>query len=202
MRHRMTAGLKKALVSCCLMILFACGCSTREISSSASTGAVYTDPSGDGWRIIKEASGTTANNIVLKLVGPSGVKARGVALTIRHQGDGLKVAWIKNSSGAYATHDDVFKLYNVDQTEPQAFMADVQGTALIVGAFQKGKTNPPVDVGRDIFHFQIQVQAGLIKGTEIPLEVVKAQIYPETPDLKKNARLTPINIVVGKLTAE
>jgi len=198
----MTAGLKKTLVSCCLMIFFACGCSAREITSPASTGAVYTDPSGDGWRIIREVSGTTANNIVLKLVGPSGVKARGVALTIRHNDDGSKVSWIKNSSGAYATHDNVFKLYNVDQTEPQAFMADVQGTALVVGAFQKGMTNPPVDVNRDIFHFQIQVQAGLSKGAEIPLEVVKAQIYPETPDLKKNARLTPINVAVGKLTTE
>jgi len=201
MRGVMVDNFKSVFVASVVCILL-CGCSTRENVSPAAAGAVYTDPAGNGWRIIKEQEGTTANNIVLKLEGPEGVKVRGVGLEIRHGGDVSKVSWSRNSGGSYATHDDVFKLFNYDQTEPQAFLANARGASLSIGAFQKGTVNPAVAVNRSIFHFQMQVQAGLPRGTDIPIDVVKAQVIPETFDWRKNAWLTPVSVAVGKLTAE
>jgi hypothetical protein len=162
-------------------------------------GAVYTDPTGTGWRIVKDAAASSANKVVLKLVGPAGLNARGVALTLQHGGNATKVSWVKNADGKYATNNSPFELWNTVNTEPQAFLAGVDGSSLMVGAFQKGKTKTAKAVNVDLFTFQIEVKAGLLTGTQIPLTVTKAEIYPETVT---TFYLQPITVAVGSLVAQ
>src|SRR5215467_7173201 len=66
----------------------------------------YQDPTGDGWKLVRDYS-STSTRLVLNLVGPADLKARGVGFNLQ-TGGGLKFATFDN--GAYANDTGVFEL--------------------------------------------------------------------------------------------
>jgi hypothetical protein len=135
---------------------------------------VYTDPSGGGWRLVRNASSTNTH-LVLDLL-PAAGSGRGVALTL--QADTAKVAWARVASAdpEYLKPGGVYALGG----GTAALLGTVKGTDLVAGIFQKGKGNaasygtaPVLSVALDF-----NTSLNLAPGTTVSLSVKKAAHSP------------------------
>lgn len=205
-----------SIVAIGLLLPLALACSGG--SSSSSTGApakpakslAYTDPAGTGWRLIKDAS-STSTRIVLDLVGPSGLKTRGVGFNL--QGP-AKVKFGAFANGLPINDLGVYQLLSAaaDPNEPIALVGGVKpGNLLSVGIYQKDRAQPAQDSGAPLCQVAIELDpaAGLNSGDSLSLTVVKAKAIPEdigslTDDLytlNQKMRMTDISIATGSLSA-
>ncbi|HJV23302.1 MAG TPA: hypothetical protein VJ570_11425 [Holophagaceae bacterium] len=189
----------------------------------SSKGLSYVNPTGSGWRLMKDAA-STPQRLVLTLVGPTGEYGRGVGFNLRTDGS---VAFGK-LDGEYLQDVGVFRLGNM--TGPislfgRTVVNDVyasgggikeDGKMLTVGAFQKDRRWPAVPLDQPLMRIAIDFEAtttgDLPKGAMIPLQVVRARSIPsyigDTPgtpgfslgSVVTNYRIDEIHVAVGTLT--
>lgn len=138
--------------------------------TTAATGLAYTDPAGTGWRLVKDPS-STAQHLVLDLVGPSAGSGYGVGFTLSV--DQTKAAWSKvlPADAEYVKNG----AYNLG-TGSQFLKGKVQGNALMAGVFQKGVGGAAVTYGTaPLVKVALDFVPGSAPGTPITITVSSSQ---------------------------
>jgi hypothetical protein len=210
--------------------LIGCGSNTNsgsavDIPSTApvkvvATGLTYTDPiSTSDWRLIKDNS-STKSRIVLNLVGPDGLTARGVGFNLNK---GKCVNFGQFSGGAYAVNTRVFELkgsnpfyeaYAGTAADPVLFASGIlKSGALSTGIYQKDRTREPKNLNLPLVQVAVELPssgANCNAGDVIALNVVKSKMLPAdiggmdfilTHDVLTKAKQSEITIQVGSLVA-
>ena len=199
-----------------LLLPLALACSGGSSSSSSAApaapakGLAYSDPSGTGWRLVKDAS-STSTRIVLDLVGPSGTKTRGVGFNLQAA---AKVKFGTFANGLPINDTGVYQLLSAaaDPNEPIALIGGVKpGNLLSAGIYQKDRAQPAQDSGAPLCQIAVVLDParGIQAGDALQLQVVKAKAIPEdigtvTDDLwtlNQKTRMTDITIATGTLSA-
>jgi len=214
MRIRTLSLLSPALA---LLLGLACGGGSHSAAPAPAPapnpaqGLSYTNPAGTGWRLVKDPS-STATKIVLNLVGPAGLKTRGVGFNLQAPAG---VTFAAFSDGLPIHDTGVYQLQalgSTDPSEPLAITGGVKkGNLLSVGIYQKDRDQAAQDSGVALCQIALQFDAaaGLKAGTSLVLTIPKAKAIPEdigaiTDDLwtlDKKMRMADISIAVGTLTA-
>ena len=204
----------RALIPLSLLALgLACGGASSTASVAprpAAKALAYADPQGSGWRLVKDAA-STPTRLVLDLVGPAGLKTRGVGFNLQ-AGDG--VAFGAFANGLPIADTGVYPLLSAaaDPNEPVALVGGVKaGNLLSVGIYEKDRAQPAQDSGVALCQIAIVLTPGkgLAAGDGVPLTVVKAKAVPEdigavSDDLwtlNQKMRMADIQIATGALTA-
>lgn len=195
-----------------LGLTLACGGGHPAPTAAATpaTGLTYADPTGTGWRLVKDPA-STPTRLVLALVGPAGTRTRGAGFNVQ---GAPQVAFQTFASGLLVEDTGVYQLLSgaLDPNEPVARVGGVKpGNVLSVGVYQKGREQDAKDSGAPLFRIALSLKAGtsLGSGTSLPLAVLKAKAIPEdigqpTDDpftLDKKLRMTDLTVAVGTLTA-
>jgi len=214
MRIRTLSLLSPALA---LLLGLACGGGSHSAAPAPAPapnpaqGLSYTNPTGSGWRLVKDPS-STATRIVLNLVGPAGLKTRGVGFNLQAPAG---VTFAAFSDGLPIHDTGVYQLQALGSTDPSEPLAITGGVKkwnlLSVGIYQKDRDQPAQDSGAALCQIALQFDAaaGLKVGTALTLSIPKAKAIPEdigaiTDDLwtlDKKMRMTDLSIAVGTLTA-
>jgi len=206
--------LSLALSGLLLTLGLACGGGSSSPAPTpapaAAAGLAYTDPTGSGWRLVKDTSSTTTK-LVLNLVGPTGALTRGVGIHLQAP-VGVKFGTFTDG---LAIHDTgVYDLLSEanDPAEPIALAAGVKpGNVLTAGIFQKSRAKDAKNSGAALCQviLTFDATAGLKTGDALPLLVQKAKVIPQdigavTDDLRvldQKMRMADITVAVGTLTA-
>ena len=195
------------------------------VPAVAPTHLSYTDPTGSGWRLVKDASSTDAR-LVLNLVGPASTQTRGVGFNLKK---GMGLAFSTFTGGGYAHDTGVFQLMGTNSTfesfagtaaDPVLFVSAPlkSGDVLSTGIFQKDRTNVPKDSAAPLVQVAVtlgdfsKLDLATVNASTDPygLHVVKARIVPAdiggmdfnlTPDVIAKARMLDIAVDTGTLTA-
>jgi hypothetical protein len=194
-------------------LLAGCGSSSP---SGPATGLTYTDPTGSGWRLVRDPA-STSTRLVLDLVGPADPKTRGAAFNLIAP---PAVHFLRfDSTGFPVEPGTVYELLNTqpygapDPLEPRLVAGAVKpGNLLTVGVFQKDRRATAKPSGAPLFRIALELDpsAAAAKGTAITLQVVKARYMAEdigafsvspTVEMSKKARLYDMPIDVGALHA-
>jgi len=180
-----------------LMLLFGCGGGggggTTTASSTTASSLSYSDPSGTGWRLVKDTTNSTSTRLVLSLVGPTATKARGVALTLT--APSAQLSYGKFSDGTYIQDGGTFELYVSDSSEPQLLAGGVQSGSLTLGVFQKGSSQTAKSCGTTLLQFALDIADGASTGSA-SLTVSKAQM------LSSSSALQTITVSTGTVTLQ
>jgi hypothetical protein len=193
--------------------LLAAGCSGSSTTAapSAATRLAYADPTGSGWRLVRNSS-STATRLVLDLVGPSGQRSRGVGFNLPLP-SGVQAGAF--DGGLLLRDTGVYELLGAadDPSEPVALVGGVTpGRKLSVGIYQKDRARSAKDSGVALLQVALQFDASHPPpaGTTLALSVPKARFIPEdigqTTDetwlLDLKMQMVDARIAVGTLTAE
>jgi len=201
-----------------LGLLTACGGSSKATSSTSTpvpAGFSYTDPTSSGWRLVKDAS-STSTRLVLNLVGPTGLKARGVGFNLQAP-EAVKFGTFPNKW--HAEDAGVFELKNTapdpvnppTSPEPVFFAAGVKpGNLLTVGIFQKDRRATAKELASPLVRIAVEFNAAsaqdLAIGSPVSLSVLKARMVKEDIgnmndglDMRAKARMETIEVAVGAL---
>ena len=198
-----------------LPLALACGGSSSSSSATASStpakSLAYSDPSGPGWRLVKDAS-STSTRIVLDLVGPSGLMTRGVGFNLQAS---AKLKFGTFANGLPINDTGVYQLLSAaaDPNEPVALIGGVKpGNLLSVGIYQKDRAQSAQDSGSPLCQIAVVLDPalGISAGDKLPFQVVKAKAIPEdigsvTDDLwtlNQKTRMTDITVATGTLSAK
>ncbi len=215
MRNRFVTFLFPALVAA---LLIGCGGSSSVATSGpvVPSGLTYTDPAGSGWRLVKDAS-STPTRLVLNLVGPSGLKCRGVGFNLKAAG---ALRFVALGNGLHAVDRGVFELKNVapdplnppPSPEPVLFATGVKpGNMLTLGLFQKDRRATAKAVDAPVLTIAVDLDparaSALAVGSTVALDITKARIIPEDigsvgsmVDMMAKAQMVDIQIAVGGVT--
>ena len=200
-----------------LALALACGGASNSpaaptTSTAPATGLAYTDPTGTGWRLMKDAS-STSNRLVLNLIGPMGLRTRGVGFNLAAP---RTVKFGAFSNGLPINDLNVYDLRrtgSIDLGEPVAFTGGVKpGNVLSVGIYQKDRDQSAKDSGAALCQIALSLdttQAPTV-GTTLALSQLKAKVIPEdigreTDDmwtLDRKMRMADISIAIGTLSAQ
>ncbi len=174
--------------------------------AQAARGIDYTPPAAGGWRLVRNAASTTTR-LVLDLVGPAGVKTRGVGFNLKAPA-GLKFGAFE--SGLPINDTGIYKLHAAsgDQSDPIAITGGVKpGNLLTVGIFQKDRDQGAQDSGAALCQIALvfDASASVAPGAVLPLTVTKAKAIPEDIGsvdddpyfLDKKLNLVDIRLAVG-----
>jgi hypothetical protein len=179
-------------------------------------GLDYKDPASDGWRLTRDPS-STAQRLVLNLVGPAGLKSRGAAFNLKAPG---AIRFVFFSESGFAVRDPgVYQLLNSqpagvpDPLEPKLLLGVVKGGNLLTaGVFQKDRRIDAKDSGSPLFQIALELDpaAAAHVGDALALRIVKSRYMAEdigafspTPTLEQAAKahLVDMSIAVGALHA-
>ncbi|NNC04442.1 hypothetical protein HJC10_16520 [Corallococcus exiguus] len=147
----------------------------------------YVDPTGTGWRLVRNATLSSGNTLVLDLVGPTGLSGRGADLTL-----GLDAA-----TAAWSTVDGTEYVANAGYdlgAAPQLLKSGVKGSTLSVGVYQKGAPAHAYNGALLSVALTVKATAEMPAGTAVPLTVLKAHALPASGSLQA------INVAVGTIT--
>ncbi|NNB88279.1 hypothetical protein [Corallococcus exiguus] len=147
----------------------------------------YEDPTGTGWRLVRNATLSSGNTLVLDLVGPTGLSGRGADLTL-----GLDAA-----TAAWSTVDGTEYVANAGYdlgAAPQLLKSGVKGSTLSVGVYQKGAPAHAYNGALLSVALTVKATAETPAGTAVPLTVLKAHALPASGSLQA------INVAVGTIT--
>ena len=178
-----------------LGLAMACGGGSGGSSAPPSTPAkslAYTDPSGTGWRLMKDAT-STPTRLVLNLVGPAGLMTRGAGFNLVAPA-GIRFGTFPSADPVpdigvtdFPIRDTgVYELKNTDNTgdplEPVLLAGGVKpGNLLTVGIFQKDRRATAKDSGVPLCQIALELDPShpLEAGASLPLSVVKAKYIAE-----------------------
>ncbi|MCP3166621.1 hypothetical protein [Myxococcus qinghaiensis] len=152
----------------------------------ASTVA-YVDPTGTGWRLVRNASQSSGNTLVLDLVGPTGQSGRGADLTLGL--DAATASWSTVDGSEYVAN----RGYALGDA-PHLLKSGVKGRTLSVGVYQKGAPAHEYDGALLSVALAVEALAETPAGTVVPLSVLKAHALPASGSLQA------INVAVGTIT--
>jgi len=152
----------------------------------ASTVA-YVDPTGTGWRLVRNASLSSGNTLVLDLVGPTGQSGRGADLTLGL--DAATASWSTVDGSEYVAN----RGYALGDA-PHLLKSGVKGRTLSVGVYQKGAPAHEYDGALLSVALSVEALAETPAGTVVPLNVLKAHALPASGSLQA------INVAVGTIT--
>jgi len=212
-----------------LSLTFACGggSSSTAAAPSPAKGLTYTDPAGNGWRLVKDPSSTAAR-IVLNLVGPTGLKTRGAGFNLQAPTTvrfGKFVTQDRVTTDLPIQDTGVYSLLNHDPRdlgqepipndplEPKLLAGGVKkGNLLTVGIFQKDRYQTAKESGRALCQIALEFDpaAALSAGDKLALAITKSGYLPEdigeltvhpTPEKAEKGRLVAMPIAVGVLSA-
>jgi hypothetical protein len=178
-----------------LISLFACGgggggdTPNPPPASPKASGLLYTDPSGTGWRFVKDGS-STSTHLVLNLLGPSAGSGHGVAFTLAV--DPAKATWSKVVPADSEYVKNV--AYNLGSGS-QFFKSRVQAGSLSVGVFQKGVAGAAVPYSGPLVRVALDFVSGSAPNTAIPITVSGTQ------ELTASG-MGPITVAAGTLVAQ
>ncbi len=204
-----------ALSALLLSLGLACGggstsAAPQQAAPAAATGLTYTNPTGSGWRLLKDGS-STSTRLVLNLVGPVGTLTRGVGFNLQAPA-GVKFDTFTN--GMPIEDAGVYQLLSsaLDPNEPVAFVGGVKpGNLLSAGIYQKGRDQGAKDSGVALCRIALVLDAAArpTAGTPITLTFRKAKAIPEdigsvSDDaftLDRKLRMTDLTVAIGTLAA-
>jgi hypothetical protein len=220
----MNRYLSHGLAALAITLVAGCGGGSDSAPASApgskvATSISYTDPSGSGWRLVKQES-STSTRVVLGLVGPSGTTSRGVGFNI---GAGYGVHFATFTDGNYAKDTGVFQLkgsnpnfepYAGTDADPVLFASRLKGDKLLTtGIFQKDRSYSAKPLAAPVVQIAIELDqlTRLTQGAQVSLTVLKARMVPadiggmdfqlDMETLAK-AKMQDITVEVGRLTAQ
>lgn len=174
--------------------LMACGGGSSKPSPPAQINATkieYTDPTGDGYKFVRDAAQSTSTRLVLELRGPASGTCRGVSFCLTSD---AKVAFSKvNQSDTEYAQNVAFDL---GTTDPKLFKAIKDGNALRVSIAQKGTGNQPNTSGTLLRIALEMAPNSIAQNTTIPLTPSDARCLPASGGSE------PITILVGSLIAK
>ncbi len=199
-----------------LSLALACGGAHTTTSADDASGQTamaeglsYKDPASAGWRLVKDAS-STSTRLVLNLVGPAGLKTRGVCFNLQAP---TTVRFGTFANGLPIGDTGVYQLLSAgsaDPNEPVALPGGVkEGNLLTVGIFQKDRAQGAKDSGAALCQIVLIPGDKLRSGTPIALAIPKAKVIPEdigsvTDELwllNQKMKMADIRIALGTLTA-
>ena len=210
----MQNDMRTRLLLFALAAFAAVACSSST-SNNTATQLSYTNPSTDAgtWQLVQDPS-STSSELVLALVGPAGVKTRGVGFNL--QAD-PSIHFMAFDGGIPAEDTGVYQLkaaisdpnLPADIAEPTFMSAGVKpGNLLTVGIFQKDRTLDSVDSSVAVVRIKLGLAANAKPGT-LGLKVVKAKVMPDDiggssngQSIVQKSNLAPVVISVGTLQAK
>jgi len=165
-----------------LLLLAACGgggggnANPQPTPPAKASGLAYTDPTGGDFRLVRDASSTSAK-VVLRLVGPAASMGRGVAFTFSVDPSLADLVKVADSDAEYVQNGDTFVLGDA----PRFFKGIKQNGTLRVTVSQKGQGSARVlDATLLKLALQFKASAALDAGTAIPVSVTEGQYLPAT----------------------
>lgn len=205
---------KIAILGLLLTGFIACG-GGSDPAAPLAKGLAYTNPTGTGWRLVKDSS-STSTHLVLNLLGPATSKSRGVGFNLEGEG---AVKFSKFSNGLYVQDGGTYELFNLDAAVPGSpddsalLNGGVKGTLLSVGIFQKDRRLTAKDHGGPLLRIAMDFDpatTGLLNtGTPLSFQIKKAKIIPEDigdyndwASVKAKSKMEDITIAIGTLKAE
>jgi hypothetical protein len=205
-----------------LLSVIACGkgaeapAQTTTPPPALATALEYQDPSGSGWRLVRD-SASTPSKLLLNLVGPAGLKTRGAGFNLRAP---AAVHFIYFDETRFPLRDlGVYELRNIqpvgdpDPLDPVLLAGAVQkGNKLTVAMFQKDRRAGAKESGVPLFQIGLQLDpaAQAHAGDELALAVVKSQFMAEdigafsgspTVEMVEKGHLQNMTVAVGSLHA-
>lgn len=210
-----------------LSLTLACGGGSHTTPAPAppatATGLTYTDPTGTGWRLVRDAH-STPTRLLLNLVGPTGLHTRGAGFNLQAPS---AIRFGAFTESGFPIRDlGVYELWNTnpwpgdgsvavgsDPLEPRLIAGGVKaGNLLTVGIFQKDRRASAKDSGQPLCQIALEFDAtaNLKAGDAIPLAITKAKHMAEdigafavspTMEMASKAHLVDMTIAVGSLRA-
>ncbi|RKH65390.1 hypothetical protein D7X96_23815 [Corallococcus interemptor] len=147
----------------------------------------YVDPAGTGWRLVRNASLSSGNTLVLDLMGPTGQSGRGADLTLGL--DAATAAWSTVEGSEYVANGG----YDLGAA-PHLLKSGVKGGTLSVGVYQKGAAAHAYNGALLSVALTVKATAETPAGAVVPLTVLKAHALPASGSLQA------INVAVGTIT--
>lgn len=148
----------------------------------------YTDPSGAGFRLVRNASLSTTSKLVLDLTGPAG-NGQGVAFIV--SADQSKVTWSNPPSSGSLAANVAFNL----GSGTQAFMGKVTGDQLQGAAFQKPGASA-VNMAQPLMRISLDLKPSIPVNTSVPLSFTAGNQLPAS------GGPSGITVAVGTLLAQ
>ncbi|HJW71362.1 MAG TPA: hypothetical protein VJ486_00785 [Geothrix sp.] len=210
------------------LFMVACGGGHDSAPAAApaapATGIAYTNPTGSGWRLVKDAA-STPTRLLLNLLGPTGLKTRGAGFNLVAP-SGITFGNF-TESGFPIKDMGTYELWNTDPwpgdgsvtpgsdpLEPKLLAGGVKaGNLLTVGIFQKDRRATAKESGRPLCQIALEFDPAspLKAGDPIPLSITKAKHMAEdigafavspTWEMTQKAVLVEMTIAVGELRAK
>ena len=179
-----------------LALLSACGGGGDKPVDPASyaTTLSYQNPDSTGFRLVKNATASTATRLVLDLVGPSGTQAKGVAFFLVT--DGAKAAWVHptGAAGSCVAPGSVFPL----GTAPQLKADKVEGAQVQVGLFQKGGSATTL-TDAPLLSLGLNLKGATVAKGAVSLGLASGK---QAVVLNADGTLSSITVSVGALSAQ
>ncbi|MFP2896411.1 hypothetical protein [Corallococcus sp. 4LFB] len=160
---------------------------TAVITVPVAGTVKYVDPTGTGWRLVRNASLSSGNTLVLDLVGPAGQSGRGADLTLAL--DGTTASWSTVDGSEYVANGG----YDLGAA-PRLLKSAVKGSTLSVGVYQKGAPAHVYNGALLSVALTVNATAQTPAGSVVPLNVLKAHALPASGSLQV------INVAVGTIT--
>ena len=180
-----------------LSLTLACGGGSHTtpapIPAATATGLAYTDPTGSGWRLVKDVH-STPTRLLLNLVGPAGLNSRGAGFNLKAP---AAIRFGAFTESGFPIKDlGAYELWNTnpwpgdgsvaagsDPLEPRLIAGGVKaGNVLTVGIFQKDRRASAKDSGQPLCQIALEYDsaANLKAGDVIPLAVTRPSTWPRT----------------------
>jgi hypothetical protein len=209
------------LFALALVPVLACGKEAtlqQQLPPPAATGLDYQDPQSTDWRLVRDPA-STPQRLLLNLVGPTGLKTRGVGFNLRASD---AIHFVTFDETRFPLRDKgVYQLLNSapssgtnDPLEPVLLAGAVQaGNKLTVGIFQKDRRVTAKESGVPLLQIGLELapNKGARVGDEILVLIPKSQFMAEdigafspvaTPEMIGKAHLQNMTIAVGSLHAK
>ena len=149
----------------------------------------YTDPSGTGFRLVRNAGLSTASKLVLDLMGPTGT-GQGVAFIVN--ADQTKVTWSNPPSSGSLAANVAFNL----GSGTQAFVGKATGDQLQGAAFQKpGAT--AVNLAQPLMRISLDLKSNIPMNTSVLMSFTAGNQLPAS-----GGPTSTITVAVGTLLAQ
>ncbi|MBL0210310.1 MAG: hypothetical protein IPQ13_05280 [Holophagaceae bacterium] len=183
-------------VACLLLLSLASACSGGGGGATTpppppktiADTLTYTDPSGAGFRLVRNASLSTSSKLVLDLTGPAG-NGHGVAFIV--SADQSKVTWSNPPSSSTLAANLAFNL----GSGTQAFIGKSSGDQLQGAAFQKPGT-AAVNMAQPLMRISLDLKSSIPVNTSVPLSFTSGNQLPASGGPGS------ITVAVGTLLAQ